>query len=81
MYKKMRAILLEVLGFHHSTISRELKRCNNGYSALEANIYKDDKSSLKGRETKIRNDIKESLMLELLSEKGQKVKKRLEFSP
>ena len=38
--------IAKILGFHHSTISRELKRCNNIYSAVRqikikiSNYYK-----------------------------------------
>lgn len=28
--------IAKILGVYHSTISRELKRCNNTYSAIEA---------------------------------------------
>ena len=40
--------IAKILGFYHSTISRELKRCNNIYSAVEANKDKDIKSLQKG---------------------------------
>ena len=45
-------IIAKILGFHHSTISRELKRCNNIYSAVEANKDKDIKLLQKGRKSK-----------------------------
>ena len=44
--------IAKILGFHHSTISRELKRCNNIYSAVEANKDKDIKLLQKGRKSK-----------------------------
>ena len=44
--------IAKILGFHHSNISRELKRCNNIYSAVEANKDKDIKLLQKGRKSK-----------------------------
>ena len=40
--------IAKILGFHHSTISRELKRCNNIYSAVEANKDRQKEQRLLG---------------------------------
>lgn len=49
--------IAKILGFHHSTISRELKRCNNEYEAIYAQKDKIKKSSSKGRKPKVDNNI------------------------
>lgn len=41
--------IAKILGFHHSTISRELKRCDNDYEAIYAEKDKIEKSSSKGK--------------------------------
>lgn len=46
--------IAEILGCHHSTISRELKRCDNEYKAHKAEKDKNHKSSFKGRKNKKR---------------------------
>lgn len=38
----------KVLGFHHSTIARELKRCKSEYKAKSTKEYKRSKSCLNG---------------------------------
>lgn len=49
--------IAKILGCHHSTISRELKRCNNEYKAHTAEEDKKHKSSLKGRKNKSTKEI------------------------
>ena len=44
--------ITKILGFHHSTISRELKRCDNEYESIYAQKDKIEKSSSKGRKSK-----------------------------
>ncbi len=44
--------IAKILGCHHSTISRELKRCKAEYKAHAAEKDKKHKSSLKGRKNK-----------------------------
>lgn len=53
--------IAKILGFHHSTISRELKRCDNDYEAIYAEKDKIEKSSSKGRKAKADNNIIKSL--------------------
>lgn len=43
--------IAKILGYHHSTISRELKRCKGAYKAIDADKDKMYKSSHKGRKT------------------------------
>lgn len=57
----------KILGFHHSTISRELKRCEDNYKAETANKDYKSKALLKGRKTKINNRLKESIVEKLNS--------------
>ena len=49
--------IAKILGFHHSTISRELKRCDNKYEAVDAQKDKIEKSSSKGRKPKFDDNI------------------------
>ncbi len=49
--------IAKILGCHHSTIARELKRCNNDYKAYTAEKDKKHKSSLKGRKNKSTKEI------------------------
>ena len=49
--------IAKILGCHHSTIARELKRCNNEYKAHTAEKDKKHKSSLRGRKNKSTNEI------------------------
>lgn len=49
--------IAKILGFHHSTISRELKRCDNKYEAIYVQKDKIKKSSSKGRKPKVDNNI------------------------
>lgn len=51
--------IAKILGFHHSSISRELKRCTDEYEAAEANENYINKSKNKGRKSKLTEDIKE----------------------
>lgn len=44
--------IAKILGFHHSTIARELKRCDTEYEADLAERDKESKSSLKARKLK-----------------------------
>ena len=46
-------IIAKILGFHHSTISRELKRCDNEYEAVYAQKDKIKKSSSKEENQKL----------------------------
>ena len=50
--------IAEILDYHHSSISRELARCSVEYSAVEAQIDHDNKSSKKGREVKLSLNLK-----------------------
>ena len=59
--------IAKILGFHHSTISRELKRCNNSYSAIEASKDREDKASKKGRKSKVTEAIKDKIIEKLNS--------------
>ena len=51
----------KILGFHHSTISRELKRCRNQYEAIYAQKHKIKKSSFKGRKPKADDKLTKSI--------------------
>ena len=53
--------IAEILGCYHSTISRELKRCDTRYKAYLAERDKESKSSLKRRKTKATYEILESI--------------------
>ncbi|SHH51462.1 Helix-turn-helix domain-containing protein, partial [Anaerosphaera aminiphila DSM 21120] len=44
--------IANILGFHHSTISRELKRCKAEYSAVDSQKYYQELSMKKGRKSK-----------------------------
>ena len=59
--------IAKILGFHHSSISRELKRCNHIYSAIEANKDKDIKSLQKGRKIKATKMVKDTIVDKLNS--------------
>ena len=50
-----------ILGFHHSTISRELKRCDNEYESVYAQRDKIKKSSSKGRKSKADDNVTKSI--------------------
>lgn len=50
-------IIAKILGFHHSTISRELKKCKGLYQAIEANTDYRYKSSFKGRRAQVNHSI------------------------
>lgn len=49
--------IAKILGWHHSTIAKELKRCNNEYKAHTTEEDKKHKSSLKGRKNKSTKEI------------------------
>ncbi len=49
------------LGVHKSTISRELKRCQNGYSAALAQEQYDHKAKQKGRKSRLTPELKRKL--------------------
>lgn len=59
--------IAEKLGFHHSTISRELKRCNSRYNANEACEHQHQLSKRKGRKTVLNEGLK-SYIIEKLEE-------------
>jgi len=44
--------IAQLIQVHHSTVSREIKRCKGRYSATKANQHYQDRSSLKGRKYK-----------------------------
>lgn len=50
-----------VLGFHHSTICREIKRCKDIYKATVAQAKRNELSKLKGRKKKITNSLKSTI--------------------
>lgn len=47
-----------IIGFHHSTVSREIKRCSTFYSAERAHIHSKSFSKNKGRKTKMTSFLK-----------------------
>lgn len=49
------------LGVHKSTISRELKRCQNGYSAALAQEQYDHKAKQKGRKSRLTPELKKEI--------------------
>ncbi|MBP2015742.1 IS30 family transposase [Anaerococcus degeneri] len=49
--------IAKILGFHHSTISRELKRYDNEYEAVYAQKDNIEKLSSKGRKPKVNDNI------------------------
>ena len=49
------------LGFHKSTISRELRRCQNGYSAALAQEQHDHRSKQKGRKSCLTPELKKEI--------------------
>ena len=49
------------LGFHRSSISREIKRCPNKYSAEEAQRQYEELSRLKGRKTACTSQMKKDI--------------------
>ena len=59
--------IAKILGCHHSTIVRELKRCDTKYEAHLAEIDKEAKSSLKGRKTKATYEILDTIKEKLNS--------------
>lgn len=59
--------IAKILGCHHSTIARELKRCDTEYEADLAERDKESKSSLKGRKTKVTYEILENIKEKLNS--------------
>ena len=59
--------IADIISFHHSTISRELKRCEEDYQADIANEDCKSKASNKGRKAKITSELKESIVNKLNS--------------
>lgn len=59
--------ITKILGCHHSTIARELKKYDTEYEAHLAEIDKESKSSLKGRKTKATYEILETIKEKLNS--------------
>lgn len=57
----------KILGFHHSTIAREINRCKDNYLANTAQIDRDIKASLKGRKNKATEKIKQEIIEKLNS--------------
>ena len=53
--------IAKVLGFHHSTISRELARCDKKYKANYSQIDYIRKSRLKGRKIKLSDYLKQTI--------------------
>lgn len=51
--------IANILGYNNSSISRELKRCGDEYSAVEAQNDCDNKSKNKGRNIKLSTELKE----------------------
>ncbi len=51
--------IAKILGYHHSSISRELKRCKDKYNAKKANLDYSINSKSKGRKSKFTDDLKE----------------------
>ena len=49
------------LGVHKSTISRELKRCQNGYSAALAQEQYDHRAKQKGRKSRLTPELKKEI--------------------
>lgn len=59
--------IAKILECHHSTVARELKRCDTEYEADLVERDKESKSSLKGRKTKVTYEILESIKEKLNS--------------
>lgn len=59
--------IAKILGYHHSTISRELKRCDSEYEANLAERDKKSKSSLIGRKIKATYEILDTIKEKLNS--------------
>ena len=53
--------IAKILGFHHSTISKKLKRCDNEYESVYAQKDKIKKPSSKGRKPKADDNITKSI--------------------
>lgn len=51
--------IAKILGFHHSTISRELARCSRLYRAKDSQVDYSKKSKSKGRKIKLTANLKE----------------------
>ena len=49
------------LGIHKSTISRESRRCQNGYSAVLAQEHYDHKAKQKGRKSRLTPKLKKEI--------------------
>ena len=59
--------IAKILGYHHSTIARELKRCNDRYLANDAQKDKEYKTSFKGRKNKASQSLKQIITEKLNS--------------
>ena len=59
--------IAKILGYHHSTIARELKRCNDRYLANAAQKDKEYKTSFKGRKNKASQSLKQIITEKLNS--------------
>ena len=57
----------KILGFHHSTISREISRCEGVYESVSAQRHRDIKSNNKGRKSKLTEELKEHIISKLNS--------------
>ena len=55
------------LGVHKSTISRELRRCQNGYSAALAQEQYDHRAKQKGRKSRLTPKLKKEIEDDLKS--------------
>ncbi len=53
--------IAKILGFHHSTISRELNRCRGEYKADKAENDRIEKSSSRGRKSKASEEITDTI--------------------
>ncbi|WP_317316042.1 IS30 family transposase [Peptostreptococcus russellii] len=55
----------KILGYHHSTIARELNRCKDKYKAEKAQENKEKLNSKKGRPLKITKELEEKIISKL----------------
>lgn len=53
--------IAKILGYHHSSISRELARYNDGYCANQADQDHINKSKNKGRKIKLNTSLKQHI--------------------
>lgn len=74
--------IADIIGFHHSTISRELKRCEEDYQADIANEDCKSKASNKGRKAKSRKPKETRGRFNIgtsIRKRPIKIRKRVEF--